>query len=321
MRLESRIRGAVAAVNQWSMLTPTTFYLLTANEVSSRGYASFLEFYEYVREMWTRFVRFWIDRVFYHDPGEIVNFLQKDENIFRSRSHLPAYITTGLLILLGYVVAGFFLSYSRYRLWLYPGPVEASAFAGLSVIFSAGAPNSIVTNRPEFIWQVLNEFYGRGRGLPWQVVLAGKRLLGKVKQDFFLVPTIHQVPGEYKVKHLYCFYRDWYAAPAERSAGARAALAKVGTGLLEKRFGELDDLEKARVLLILARLAAAPVYILAEFAFSLIPCLHHELKDYLEPLLENNRTLIDLSTTNPCMAVEPVKYYNFNKAENKYEAK
>jgi ABC-type transport system involved in multi-copper enzyme maturation permease subunit len=70
-------------------LTPTTFYHVTAGEASSMGLMNSSDFHSYLIVKQKKFARFYIDRCFYHDPREMVSFIQGDENLFKSKSRLP----------------------------------------------------------------------------------------------------------------------------------------------------------------------------------------------------------------------------------------
>jgi hypothetical protein len=89
-KLKQEISQLIDQYNTLSLFTPTTFYTYTCNEVSSRGYQSYLDFYTYLQDLRRKFVRFWLDRVYYHDPKVLVNFVTNDENLFFSKSQVPA---------------------------------------------------------------------------------------------------------------------------------------------------------------------------------------------------------------------------------------
>jgi hypothetical protein len=97
-------------------LFPSTFYQSVHNEVSSRGYKNFIDFYHYVHDLKGRFVRFFVDKTYYSGNwGKVESFIQGDENIFHARSRLPYYFSLGLILTILYILSLFFLSYLLYR--------------------------------------------------------------------------------------------------------------------------------------------------------------------------------------------------------------
>jgi len=296
LELMSEIKEAVDRTNKLAILTPTTFYLYTCNEVSSKGYAGFLEFYRYVVEMWEKFVYFWIDQVFY--KGKVlVNFLkiEGNNNIFKSRGHLPDLFAIGLLYNLGLCIILIIACFYRYIQWLHPLPKKAGAFADLVLDFHKGETHVIDVYRQEFIHQFLNRFQGKERGLKWQITIDGKNIEGKEKQDFFLIPNIKDIPGDIKVKNLFRLYQSWFKPSPEKT---KTLLTEIGNKSLEKKFAKLEDIDKARVLLILARMVETKIYILNDFAFGIPGYLWNELPEYVDALMKQDTIIIDIETTN-----------------------
>jgi hypothetical protein len=296
LQLMSEIKAAVDRTNKLAILTPTTFYLYTCNEVSSKGYASFLKFYRYVVEMWEKFVNFWIDQVFY--KGKVlVNFLKikGNNNIFKSRCHLPDLFLIGLLYNLGICIILIIACFYRFTRWLHPLPKKVSAFDDLVLDFHRGETHVIDVYRQEFIDQFLNRFQGKDRVLKWQVTINGKNIDGSEKQDFFLIPNIKEVPGDIKVKNLFKLYKSWFK-PSSKTTGE--VLAEIGNQSLEKKFAKLEDIEKASVLLILARMVETKIYILKDFAFGVPGYLWNELPELVDALMKPDTVIIDIETTN-----------------------
>ena len=316
LQLMSEISRAVYMTNMLSILSPTTFYLYTRNEASSKGYSSFMEFYKYVFEMWEKFVMFWIDKVFY--KGKVlVNFLEikGNNNIFRSRGHLPGLFIFGLsynLFLCIILVLAFIY---RYKKWQYPAARNANAFNDLVLDFPLGEKHQILVYEKDFIDQFLNQLQGKSRGLKWRVIVAGKNIVNQGKQDFFLVPNIKDVPREIKVKNLFKLYKRLFKPTAEI---IESVLAGIGEEKLEKKFYKLDDFDKAVVLLILARMVNTKIYILNDLPLG-IPCyLWIDLRDFVEALLKPDTIIIFIETfNNPWIRISSQKLIGYK--DGKYE--
>jgi hypothetical protein len=118
-KLKNEIKGVIAEYRFLSFLFPSTFSNYTANEASSQGYENFLDFYNYAVAGQEKFARFFIDRVFYHDPNELKSFISGDENIFRSVSRIPADFLAGIPVQLSWIAALLFWGVLRSQKRLY----------------------------------------------------------------------------------------------------------------------------------------------------------------------------------------------------------
>jgi len=115
--LKSEISRLIKLYHNISMWFPTTFYKSVCYELSGRGYLNYLAFYNYLQEMYRGFVRFWINRAYYHDPEIMVRFIKGDENLFRSTPGIPPIYIKGIIINLSWLIlltlASFFLFFKR----------------------------------------------------------------------------------------------------------------------------------------------------------------------------------------------------------------
>lgn len=94
-----------------SALFPSAFYLSVNNEISSRGYTSFFDFYRYVLELKKRFVRYYVKKKFYSNYSTVESFIKGNENLFYSKSELPATLPAGIGLTLLYSLILFLTSY------------------------------------------------------------------------------------------------------------------------------------------------------------------------------------------------------------------
>jgi hypothetical protein len=72
-------------------------------------------------------------------------------------------------------------------------------------------------------------------------------------------------PGELKPRDLLSLFQRFDGLSREEAGQIKSHF---GADMMTKPFAAIEDLEKAKVVLILARLAGAPVIILSEFAFA-----------------------------------------------------
>jgi len=103
-----------------SIFSPSPFYWSTGNEISSKGYSSYLEFFLYIQDLKKRFVRFYFDKrynmdTFVDSATQVESFIKDDENLFFARSRLPGGFFWGLLLTLIYTLALFFFSFRQFR--------------------------------------------------------------------------------------------------------------------------------------------------------------------------------------------------------------
>ena len=102
-KLKKDISEVINYYRRLSIFFPTTFYHALCREASSMGFDNFIDFYSSLQENKRKFVRFWIDRVYYNDPKVLVNFVKENENLYFARSRLPGNFAAGLLVLLFYI--------------------------------------------------------------------------------------------------------------------------------------------------------------------------------------------------------------------------
>ena len=115
--LKLEISRLIKLYHNMSMWFPTTFYNSVCYELSGRGYMNYLAFFKYMQEMYRGFVRFWINRAYYHDLKIMVRFIKGDENLFRSTPRIPPVYMKGIIINLCWLIlltlVSFFLFFKR----------------------------------------------------------------------------------------------------------------------------------------------------------------------------------------------------------------
>jgi len=258
-KLKEEIRQVIKFSNQLYNLLPSTFYLSTANEASSRGYRNFDDFYSYLLELQRQFVEFWMDRVYYNDPKVMVNFVKKDENVFKAKSAVPFYFSQGVIINLGYCIILFFLSFFLYKRALCPHPKKASAFKDIAMNFVPGDLTEIKVYHKEFTTQFLNVFFGKINHFTGKLSVDADTIVTNEKKDFLYLPPKEQIPGDLKVKTFLSFSKRLLKASNEEFENITAGLDKA---IFNKTFEKLEPIDKARVLLTAAQMKKSPVYII-----------------------------------------------------------
>ncbi len=119
-RLRNEMEENVRYYEFFSSLFPSAFYLSAGNEISSKGYENFILFFDYIRELKKKFVRFYMDHRYYSDdsfdaPQKVESFIKGNENFFHPKSRTPWGFVTGMLLTLVYIIGLFIISYSRFK--------------------------------------------------------------------------------------------------------------------------------------------------------------------------------------------------------------
>jgi hypothetical protein len=103
-----RIEDIVKRIRVYQTLAsffPTTFYISTNKELSSKGFQNFTAFYRYSYDMKQDFIKFYIDRKFYRPLPEsgVELFIKGNEDLFYGKSQLPSNFLLGLIMAVVYV--------------------------------------------------------------------------------------------------------------------------------------------------------------------------------------------------------------------------
>jgi len=295
--LKAEIQSNIDRVNRLSIIFPTTFYMHTCNEASSLGYGNFIDLYCHGQTMFRDFQRFWIDRVFYNDPKEMVSFFNVKgvDNIIRGKSRLPRYFAAGLALQLLYSVLLFLGSYFRFRRLLFPLPEKADAFDNLDIKLESHSKFSLRSGYRDFSLQFLGLFFGKSTGLKWNVSIDGNDIVNSSKKDFFYLPHPDKIPGNITVRHLLFLFKRLLKLPGGEFDKIIKGIEK---GLLNKRFGKLETKDKAMLLLMVAQSSKRRVYLFNDFIVGIPGDSRSELAEKAEELKESGALLIDLVSTD-----------------------
>lgn len=301
-KLKSEISGVISEYESLCLYTPVSFYNLTCNEVSSRGYENFIVFYSYLQELKRKFLRFWFDRVYYNDPSVMAPFITKNENLFKARSRLPRDYWTGLLRNLAYIVILFFVTLflSLHRVF----EMKKEEIAGLGTVnieMKKGELNVWLTEGKIFRNLLLNLLFGqfnrlRKKGFTGTVILNKVDIASeKNREKFLYIAGRESMPNSAKVKNFISDYADMYKLPLETKT--EILNDKEILLLTDKRIGKLTEREKFEVLLTLTRLKKKQVYLIDAISSGLPVEYAIKLKERMDRLTTGGSTVIYLATT------------------------
>jgi hypothetical protein len=116
--LARKVEKNIRFFQRLSSLFPSTLYLSISNEISSKGYENFRQFFNYVHALKEKFVRYYAFKRFYGSSSKIESFVKGNENVFCARSRLPCYFLMGIMLMAVYIAALGIVSYCRFKISL-----------------------------------------------------------------------------------------------------------------------------------------------------------------------------------------------------------
>ena len=103
-----------------SIFNPVTFYRSVNNEISSRGYNTYIRFYKENRAIQKGFLRFYLNKRFYENYAKVEPYLARGENMARAFPGLPRYFWAGLLLCFFYTGCGLCFSFFSFKRGVFP---------------------------------------------------------------------------------------------------------------------------------------------------------------------------------------------------------
>jgi hypothetical protein len=300
--LKFEIADNIDKLSKLSLFFPSTFYMNTSSEVSSRGYLNYLDFYGYGQDMKDKFVRFYIDRTYYHDPKELVPFITGDEDIYKARSRLPRYFTFGFMLHLFY---GFVLLYGAYFYFtrrMFPRLKDPGAFDEFHLDLKSKTKITMSINRDEFLNQLIKLFFGQSTGLPWKLTLDGENISNGCPKKRIYLPNPGDIPVDITGMYLINLLKRILRPPQE---AIDKIVSQFGKELLQKRFKHVEAYDKARIPLAISYLLNPAVYILKDFSTGIPYEKWKDLEARLDAFLDDNTLIIDITSNDRYWLSQP----------------
>ena len=300
-RLKNEISQMIDKYRKLNILFPTSFYNLTALEVSSRGYENYLDFYNYTQDNQKKFSRFWLDRVYYNDPKELVSFIKGEENIFQAKSRIPRNFVPGVVLHLFYAAALLLGSYIRFKKWLY-APIDKRTFnkKDREIRLKREMINVLYSHRHGLRDQLYLSFSRRAskRKLPissFDMTLEGETISEtSLKDGFVYICHPSALPGDIKPVDLISFIaRTNGVSAAEKTAITRSLSADF---LSSKKFNRLEPHQQAEVLLAVLPYIKSNIYLVDQVGKEMPLLILVKLKDQLTTLVKRGAVVIYLTS-------------------------
>ena len=172
-----------------SALFPSTFFLHTSNEMSSRGFSNMVEFNEYTQGKKKEFIWFIADIYILSNKvkewKELVPFPKGDENIYKGQIRLPGNYGFGMAVSLIWLIVLFVLYWFMFN-WMLDRACETSRELSPDEL-KKSKTNVIFTSDKGLLPQLITKL--RAQNIP-----------------FLLFPNPASLPGDITVKKLLSFF-------------------------------------------------------------------------------------------------------------------
>ncbi len=263
------ISGNAKRFHFWSIINPITFYRSVNNELSSRGYNGYIEFYRENKKKKKGFTRFYLDKKFQPNSGKVEPYLKDEEYVFKASSSLPQYFEAGVVLNLGYIVIALMFSYFCFRKTVFPLPEKSGSYEDISIDFKRGEHFTYVTNieNEDFVNQLYNVLSGKqAKGFTGTITIDDQPISSG--ENVIYLPYPHKIPGEIRAYALLSLAVGLIGVPKSKIKSLKEDFNK--RGIKNSLLKDLSNQKRADVMLSLVQLKESKTYLLDEF-FSGIP--------------------------------------------------
>jgi hypothetical protein len=243
----------------WSIFNPITFYQSVNNELSSRGHNEYCEFYKFNIKKKEGFIKFYLDRI---QSGEVKPYLSGNEYIYYSKPSLPAFFPAGVLIQILYIMAFLTIGYYLFRKTVFPLE-KNEVFSNIDLKLKKGTHHvySYKPYDPNVPEQIYNIFVGNTGKFSGKISIDGKNIVTREKKNVVYLPVPDTLPGKLKVKAVINLFAGLFNISNPENKNVKEEFKK----LLDKGFGEIEDIEKVNLMLRMAEYGKADIYLLNNF--------------------------------------------------------
>jgi len=309
-----RIQKSINSINRLAILHPTIFFWHTCNESSSCGYSNFMRFYDYAQHEQEAFTRFWINRVYFHDPKVLVPFRKSAEYIFQAKSQIPSYYWLALILSIFYSVILFTIAYIRLRRICYPGTKQSGAFTGLTINMKKGKKYTIRSFFSEVSLQFLNSFFGNPRVRDWQISIDGKNLINQEIKDFIYLPNPQQFPDDIRPVDIIKLVKR---STMKRSEPEFPFPDEIDKKILNRPLHSCPRIKQNLFFLYLAQWLDTPIVIFHDFITAISAEDSGNFADIVDRMAERGTTVIELVSNETTFIIHDELFY-IHKEKDKY---
>lgn len=296
-KMQADMHDNLSYFQQLSIIFPSTLCMSINNEISSKGYENFFNFYRYIQKLQGQFIRFYFDKRYYSNYKEVESFVKGEENIFYARSRLPGYLFLGVLLTVLYIGVLSMAAYSRFKKCLFVIPDKMGPDPNkLDLSINSGESVVLLTTAGTIINQLYNVFSGIRRGFTGRVKINKEDIVSvksMKKKDFIYLCQPDKIPGNINAGDFISFFKKLLHIPAK---DIRRFVENLRIEQIEKKtINELKDKEKGRFLFALAQLKNSGIYMIHDFAKGMPIDFITEFKDRIKRLKEEGGSILYLS--------------------------
>jgi ABC-type Na+ transport system ATPase subunit NatA len=203
------------------------------------------------------------------EQPEVESFIKDDENLFVAKSQLPNYFWMGLILTVIYIAIFSFISFFFFQKSVFSvsreknGKEKNDGFAEFKIELQDGRCE-VVLSRGELLKDhFYNVFSGRNKKFNGKILKDGQEIAANAQQyDFLYICQPEEIPGDIKVRDLVLFMGSLMKTPRKQLKGI---LENFEPSDSKKIFSDLEEEDKARILLAAALLKKSDTYIFYEF--------------------------------------------------------
>lgn len=287
---------------QWlSAFFPTTFYRSVTDEISSRGYENMIDFYNHVQTLKRKFVKWYIDKVFFSNFTKVESFIENEENVFYAQSRMPGYGLMGGLLNLLYIVILIWFSYIRYKKILYREPEkEITQNDETPIALKKGDHEIILVREDDFKNRMYNLLSGKRtqktiKDFKGTVSIEGKDIVeGTDTFDFYYLSPPGKIPEDIKAGDFITLISQLTHYPKEQR---EAILEEPKIAAIRKKtFNQLEDEDKSEILFQVLKMKKSAVYLLNDTLKWMPAAFVVKFSDLLDAYASEGAIVIYLTT-------------------------
>ncbi len=192
-KLKQEIIKNIRRYQAFSSILPSTFYVVSASEISGWGFNNFITFYDFAEKKKRGFIEFYADKKFGLSPksGKVESYIKNDEHILYAKSSLPVYFGFGIAFTILYTIGLGILTYRNAYKKVYTPKQKLDGENGLYVNIKNKETNFLFTRVPLLKDKVYNSLSGKEK-LKAEIYISTGRLERVHNTDFtYLVNSLY----------------------------------------------------------------------------------------------------------------------------------
>ncbi len=307
-KMRNQMKDNISLYHKISKFFPTSYYISSSNEISSKGYEDIEIFYKYVQHLKWRFVKFYAKKLFFSNFSKVIPFLKDEECVFIGKSTIPRRFWWGFFLNIFYVWVLFLLSYYRFKKSLFTIENFDSDIMDLpDVKLKSGEFKVFHVEGELFNNQVFCLLSGKSKKIRnMRYKYKGKFFIDDVdmiensaKIDFIYLCRIEHIPCEIKVRH---FFDLITSMMDESQNNIKEITSMFNINLFKnKRFKQLKKHEAGQIMLAILAVKKHSIYVINDVARGMSIDFAILLKERMETLKEAGELVIFLTTDDILM--------------------